>query len=132
METEILNIGIFDVLDWIRKDHSITEKQWALASGLKYQARVGELRMISRVTKRNPGQDTNKIYRRFTIEKLVPLIGGLKELIDPEALSRDLLSNIGTLENPKSRMLLLILFIDEKFKLGVVENVVRSMINGKE
>lgn len=116
MKNGIIKIEMFEALDSIRnkyKDvYDITDKKWAEAAWGKKnnQSRISELRTKAR--NKRQGNDC-KVYRAFSFDKCMALLGGLIKIIGTDLMSNELKKLLERAKTPKERMLLLVMAMKE-------------------
>lgn len=91
----VVPISIFDVLDKIREDHTITNKQWSDASGLS-ESRISEFR-------------NRKPHRVFTMDKAYVLSAAIRQLTRRDILRKDMQNRIDEVESYREKAILLLL-----------------------
>ncbi len=78
-----LNIKGFLILDRIRENHGVLDKDWAIKSGLIYGARISELRAMA--------EGSRDVFdRTFNFKKFVALAHALESIIGGEIVRKEL------------------------------------------
>lgn len=132
MNTGIIHIEVFDIMDEIKTAYNFDDKDWAKASygERRYQSRISEIRKIAK----SPSTD-EKTGRAFSYDKCVKLFKGLQELIGVSALKKELLKRIDRLKKEgkkKEAMMCMILALgdhDEESTMMYLESVLRSAVS---
>jgi hypothetical protein len=122
---------MFSHLDEIRKAHGVTDTKWALEAGLRYPARISEIRRLVREQSQRTGTqvaNSNQfperatahrrgVGRAFTWAKCMALLNGLRRIIGGEIVTRELLKLIERAKTIREQNLLMLLALPEEDEL---------------
>lgn len=101
MKNGTIHIKAFLLLDTIRKNHRVRDREWAREAGLGYSSRISELRATA--------TETRKVAdRAFHYKKFVGLIHALQKLIGEDVVRKELAELLQKAQDKDEKLILLI------------------------
>ena len=112
MKNGILSLHVFEILDTIREHNRISNTELAEKSGLKYPARLSELRKMARIQRE--GGDPFTVGRAFSIKKCIAILSTLKDLLGGATLNKELLKLLENAQSRKERNIIMLLGLTDR------------------
>lgn len=127
MKNGIVSLRLFTAIDRIANEAKITDGELAKASGMKYAARVAELRWMAKLEA--SGEPSEKVGRAFSVNKVAALIGGLRKIMGGDMLNRQLLKHSADSKTKLEKVLFKVLAIaGEEVDLDQLDAICETMI----
>ena len=125
MKNGVLDISVFELLDSIKKQHNISDTEWAVNSGLKYSSRISEIRKMLELQKN--GESPSSVGRAFSIKKCTGLFTGLQNILGEHQVTKEMLALLEKSEDRRQRIIILVLLLKEEHET-TVEMFLRSTL----